>query len=85
MRGARGTFMARRRSPGMKPPRQLGELHQAELLEEILERQIFAERHEMHLVVDRQDRAVVIDHVDRVVGARDLLAGRRLAARAPRR
>ena len=77
MRGARGTSIARRRSPAMKPPGSLVSCIRPRLLEKILERQIFAERHQMNLVVHRQDRAVVVDHVDRIVGALDLLAGRR--------
>src|SRR5262249_57894251 len=49
---------------GDEPASYLCELHQTELLEQVLKRQILAERHEMDLVVDRKDRAAVADPVD---------------------
>ena len=39
----------------------LGQLLQADALEQSLQRQIFAERHQMHLVVHDEDRAVMVD------------------------
>src|SRR5262249_57209816 len=56
---------------GEEAAAELGELHQAEPLEQLLEWQVFAEWDQMGLVVDRKDRAMVVDHVNRIVGAPD--------------
>ena len=59
-----------RAGAGAEAAAHAGELHDAETLHEVLERQILAERHEMDLVVAVEDLALVVDHEQAVIDAR---------------
>src|SRR5262245_8784182 len=54
---------------GEKAADYLGQLHQTQPLEQLLERQILAKRNKMHLVVYTAYGPVRVNHVDRVVRA----------------